>query len=135
MSEPLKGRANWFAGICSFVSIVFSLGVVSPAYAEVDLLKLPAVKARKAAQALLLNITARGSNIVAVGERGIILRRTIGTESPEGAVKDSQGTWWLQANVPVSVNLTSVAFASDEVLFAVGHDGVILKSEDGASTS
>lgn len=135
MLEPSKGRKNWLFGVFASTAVAVSLGMAAvPAYAEIDLLELPAVQAKKAAKALALNITARGDKVVAVGERGIILRRTTGAKAPEGSIKDSQGNWWLQGEVPVSINLTSVAFASDKVLFAVGHDGVILKSEDGAET-
>lgn len=133
MLEPSKGRATWFTGLAC-AAFAFTLGISSPAIAEIDLLEIPAVQAKKAAKALALNITARGNRVVAVGERGIILVREEGAKAPEGAVTDSQGNWWMQAEVPVSINLTSIAFASDEKLFAVGHDGVILRSTDTGAT-
>src|SRR5690606_1104372 len=44
---------------------------------------------------------------------------------------DDQGQTWRQAEVPVSVSLTAVHFASSTLGWAVGHDGVVLKTEDG----
>ncbi|MDH4395527.1 MAG: YCF48-related protein [Limnobacter sp.] len=104
------------------------------AWAAKDLLQLPAVVAPKAARALTLNIDSRGNRVVVVGERGIVLFRDQGAQALEGAVKDSQGGFWKQAAVPVSVNLTSVKFATDKLVFATGHDGVVLKSLDAGAT-
>jgi photosystem II stability/assembly factor-like uncharacterized protein len=60
-----------------------------------------------------------GERLVAAGVRGSIL------------YSDDQGQNWKQANVPVSVSLTSVCFNDKNVGWAVGHRGVILKSVDG----
>lgn len=108
-------------------------GAFNEAWAAKDLLQLPAVMAPKAARALTLNIDSRGNRVVVVGERGIILLRDQGAQAPDGAVKDGQGGFWKQASVPVSVNLTSVKFATDKVVFATGHDGVVLKSVDAGT--
>ncbi|HSH90264.1 MAG TPA: YCF48-related protein [Ramlibacter sp.] len=84
-----------------------------------DLLALPSLPSRRAARALMLGIARAGNDIVAVGERGIVLYSTDG------------GTNWHQATVPVSVTLTAVHFPTPTHGFAVGHDGVILASRDG----
>lgn len=83
-----------------------------------DLLALPAIESRRAGRALMLGVARAGNDIVAVGERGIILY------SPNG------GVTWTQAQVPVSVTLTAVHFPTPTHGFAVGHDGVILASRD-----
>ncbi|OIN02076.1 hypothetical protein BFR57_08480 [Idiomarina sp. MD25a] len=67
--------------------------------------------------------TAKLSNrLVAVGSHGNIITR------------DLDSNTWKQANVPTSVLLTSVDFASDSIGYAAGHHGVILKTTDGGDT-
>jgi photosystem II stability/assembly factor-like uncharacterized protein len=84
-----------------------------------DLLALPALPSKRASKALMLGVTRAGNDIVAVGERGIILYSVNG------------GVNWTQAEVPVAVTLTAVHFPTSSHGFAVGHDGVILASQDG----
>jgi photosystem II stability/assembly factor-like uncharacterized protein len=73
-----------------------------------------------AAKKLLLDVTRANGRIVAVGEFGHIV------------YSDDDGSTWTQANsVQTQVTLTSVSFPSKEVGFAVGHDAVIVKTEDG----
>jgi photosystem II stability/assembly factor-like uncharacterized protein len=88
-----------------------------------DPLQTPARMSAKAPKAMLLALAQAGARTVAVGERGIILLRDGG-----GAA----GTW-RQAQVPVSVTLTGVAFADAANGWAVGHDGVILSTSDGGA--
>lgn len=78
-----------------------------------------AMQMPKAAQSLLLDITAAGDRLVAVGDRGHILYST------------DQGASWTQATVPTTVMLTRVFFVSDSLGWAVGHDGNVLVSADG----
>ena len=112
---------------------VLGLWVHSFAHATVDLLEVPALIAPMAAKSLILDVDSRSDRTVAVGERGVVLYRRSGHSSSSLSsppVYDSQGLAWQQGQVPVSVNLTGVAFASDDVVFAVGHDGVVLRSRD-----
>jgi photosystem II stability/assembly factor-like uncharacterized protein len=98
---------------------VSALGSAISAFA-IDLLELPAVQTGQAAQALLLDVTPRGSEgFVAVGEYGVII------------VSEDGGESWTQAQVPASVTLNGVYFPTAESGWAVGHDGLILHSEDG----
>lgn len=101
---------------------LLTLGWATPAHALVDLLKIPARASAKAPQSLLLGITQAGERLVAVGERGIIIW------------SDDGGQRWQQAQVPVSVTLTAVAFADAKRGWAVGHDGAILHSSDAGQT-
>jgi len=91
-----------------------------PAMAR-DPLQTPARMSARAPKAMLMAMALAGQRTVAVGERGIIL------------VRDGDKAAWQQAKVPVSVTLTDVAFADASNGFAVGHDGVILSSNDGGA--
>lgn len=73
-------------------------------------------------QLLLLDITAVGNRLVAVGEQGVIL------------ISDDQGESWRQAKVPSSVLLTAVQFVDEQIGWAVGHDGVALQTQDGGES-
>jgi photosystem II stability/assembly factor-like uncharacterized protein len=94
---------------------------VMPAVAR-DPLQTPARMSARAPKAMLTAMALAGQRTVAVGERGIILVRDGGAHAP-----------WQQAKVPVSVTLTGVAFADASNGWAVGHDGVILSTNDGGA--
>jgi photosystem II stability/assembly factor-like uncharacterized protein len=68
-------------------------------------------------RSLVLDIDRRGELVVAVGERGHVLVSADGGETFE------------QGPSPVRSALTAVALGEDAAL-AVGHDGVVLRSED-----
>jgi photosystem II stability/assembly factor-like uncharacterized protein len=71
---------------------------------------------------MLDGVVLANSNLVAVGERGIILISTDHAES------------WVQAQVPTRATLTAVTFYDNQVGWAVGHDAVILRTRDGGAT-
>jgi len=79
----------------------------------------PAQVARTPERAVLLGAAQAGTQWVAVGERGLVLR------SQDG------GVHWQQASSPVSVTLTAVRFADERHGIAVGHGGTVLVTEDG----
>lgn len=82
-----------------------------------------AVQSKLAVEALLLGVARAGKRIVAVGEYGDIL------------LSDDDGSTWHQAKkVPTNVTLTAVHFYDDKVGWAVGHDTIIIKTEDGGET-
>jgi len=91
--------------------------VASPASVPPD--DRPVEKARLAARSLLLGAARAGSRLVAVGERGHIL------------LSDDDGKSWRQAEVPTHATLTAVHFPDARRGWAVGHDAVILHTEDG----
>lgn len=76
----------------------------------------------RAASSVLLGVARAGDRLVAVGERGVVV------------LSDDHGRTWRQARVPVSVTLTTVAFADKHTGFAAGHFGVVLRTEDGGAT-
>jgi photosystem II stability/assembly factor-like uncharacterized protein len=124
MNKPLLRAAFLALGLCASQA----------GYAFKDPLDLPAIQAPKAAKALSLNVTSRGSNVLVVGERGIVLKRDFAAADAAQGVKDRDGRVWTQSRVPVSVNLTGVKFVTDTLAFVVGHDGVVLKSTDAGSS-
>jgi photosystem II stability/assembly factor-like uncharacterized protein len=77
------------------------------------------IKSKLATEALLLGAARAGERLVAVGEYGNIL------------LSDDEGKTWRQATVPTTVTLTDVAFVDAKTGWAVGHDTIILKTEDG----
>jgi len=86
-----------------------------------DRLLLPSKVFSNAEKSALLDVTVLGSRLIAVGERGVIV------------YSDDAGEKWQQAEVPVSVTLTSMFFSDDLNGWAVGHSGVILYSKDKGS--
>ena len=75
-----------------------------------------------ATHSLLLDAQAFGRTVVAVGAGGHILRST------------DDGKTWQLARVPTTATLTGVCFPDERHGWAVGHDAVILHSEDGGLT-
>ncbi|VVN69963.1 WD40/YVTN/BNR-like repeat-containing protein [Pseudomonas fluorescens] len=90
-----------------------------PDKAAPDTLKQKAAFSALAPRSALNAIAQAGERLVVAGVRGHIL------------YSDDQGQRWKQANVPVSVSLTGLCFADASTGWAVGHRGVILKTEDG----
>ncbi|MEO0392723.1 MAG: YCF48-related protein [Pseudomonadota bacterium] len=75
-----------------------------------------------ASQALILDAIFHDDMIIAVGDRGHILRSR------------DQGQSWEQSPVPVSIPLTAINKAAQDRLIVAGHDAVIMVSDDqGAS--
>ncbi len=75
-----------------------------------------------ASKTLILDVAAAGGALVAVGDRGFILRSANGGES------------WAQQASPVNVMLTAVRMRDAMTGWAVGHDAVILKTDDGGTS-
>lgn len=74
------------------------------------------------ASAPLMAVAVAGQRSIAAGQRGHIV------------YSDDQGRHWKQAAVPVSVDLTALSFANARQGWAVGHDGVVLATQDGGAT-
>ncbi|MEM7705252.1 MAG: YCF48-related protein [Pseudomonadota bacterium] len=75
----------------------------------------------RAGESMLLDVATTGSGLVAVGERGHILRSTEGE------------SWEQVADVPTRSTLTAVFSLGDRV-WAAGHDQVIVHSADGGQS-
>ena len=87
-----------------------------------DPLTSPSISVRNPAGVFLVAVASAGNRLVAVGEEGVII------------YSDDNGQSWTQAQVPVSVNLTCVRFATPMQGWAAGHYGVILGTTDGGKT-
>lgn len=88
---------------------------------QFDMLHTPAIAVRAPSQAFLIGLTAAGARLVAVGEHGLII------------YSDDDGVTWRQANVPVGVSITTIAFATAQEGWAAGAFGVILHTVDGGA--
>lgn len=70
---------------------------------------------------IVTDLARAGDTLIAVGERGHVLRST-------------DGETWTQIPMPVSVMLTRVEFLDANTGWIGGHDATILKTEDGGET-
>lgn len=75
-----------------------------------------------AAQSLMLDIGQAGEDLVVVGDRGHVL------------VSQDRGETWQQQRTPTRALLTAVFFHDRQLGWAVGHDAVILRTQDGGET-
>lgn len=111
----------------SFVIVSLAALLLAPLASEAanrrdELQSRPAVPSAKAVSSLLTDVSVAGNHIAVVGERGHIL------------MSADDGRTWRQARVPVQVLLTSVVFASEKKGWAVGHEALILATEDGGES-
>lgn len=67
-------------------------------------------------------VAVSGHSVVAVGPRGLI------------ALSTDDGQTWAQVASPVSTDLSSVRFTSATTAWALGHDAVMLRSDDTGKT-
>lgn len=106
------------------VSILTSLcvgwGFSALALAQGGAIETPARPTEMAEHSLVLDITRTGDRLFAVGERGHIIW-----------TDDLNSSSWVQSKVPVRVTLTSCFFPGSSIGWVVGHDGVVLKTDDG----
>ena len=108
-------RRPWPACVLAGLGVLTAVG----SHAEAP---TPALIAPLAVRSLLLDVAAvPGGGLVAVGERGHILR------SPDGVS-------WQQAQGPARSGLTAVRFVDAKHGWAVGHDEVILATSDGGAS-
>lgn len=87
-----------------------------------DVLDSPALKSPLAPRTLLNAVAQAGDRVVAAGQRGHVI------------YSDDAAQSWTQATVPVSSDLVALSFADAKTGWAVGHDGVVLRSVDSGAT-
>lgn len=106
------------------VGLLFTVFVVLAAGFAFSARRLPPMPVTETniRNALLLDTQRSGQRLVTVGEHGYIF------------VSDDAGGNWRRVSTATDVTLTSVAFADARLGLAVGHDAVILRSEDGGNS-
>ncbi|MCQ8278652.1 hypothetical protein NFI95_09330 [Acetobacteraceae bacterium KSS8] len=85
-------------------------------------LDAPAPIVPNPAKTLVEALARAGSRLVAVGLHGLIL------------ISDDNGLSWRQVQPPVQATLTGVAFADDHTGWAIGHYGVVLRTENAGES-
>ncbi|MBB6291732.1 photosystem II stability/assembly factor-like uncharacterized protein [Pseudomonas sp. SJZ103] len=106
-------------------ALVLSFGALpcmGKAASFIDPLDQPAMISDRAVISPLYGLFASSSGVVAVGPRGHIVR------------SDETGQHFAQVPAPLSSDLVAVYFANRSLGWAVGHDGVILNTQDGGET-
>jgi photosystem II stability/assembly factor-like uncharacterized protein len=73
-------------------------------------------------RSLMLDIARVGDTLVVVGDRGHVL------------ISEDEGRNWIQKRTPTRAPLTGVWFHDRNLGWAVGHDAVILRTDDGGET-
>jgi len=96
--------------------------VAAAAFAKDFLPESGALSPNTMQRLLVVDATAAGKRLVAVGDRGYV------------ATSDDNGTTWKRAKVPAAPLLTSVRFLDEKRGWAVGHDSIILATADGGET-
>lgn len=115
-SKILLGTVFMIAAGLATITLATQSDTVSEALAR------PAIDVRNPDRAFMIGADLVGSNLVAVGERGLVL------------LSSDQGLTWRQGQVPVSTSLTAVSFVDAQHGMAVGHGGTVLGSLDGGET-
>ena len=84
-----------------------------------DPLDHPALAVSNVSKRPLQSVVQAGPRLVAVGARGMVI------------VSRDNGSTWTQAQVPVQSDLLAAHFPTPTTGWAVGHDGVVLRTDDG----
>ena len=117
-----KRALAWALAAGTLAGVALAATSTAPAQPWQDVLDIPAAKSPLASRTLVNGLALAGDRLVAVGQRGHVL------------LSDDQGKSWRQADVPSSSDLVAVAFATPQQGWAVGHDGVVLRSADAGAT-
>lgn len=112
-------RQITFAALAAF--FFFSVAHAAPETAK-DPLDVPAAVTKLTTSTQLSGIAQAGKRLVAVGIRGLII------------TSEDDGATWTQRPAPVSSDLLAVHFPTSAHGWIVGHDGVVLHSQDGGKS-
>lgn len=99
--------------------VVGSVVVAAQGSTSADLIDMPSRTLVTALKSMVSGVASQGDRTVAVGPRGVIL------------LSEDGGGSWRQVSSPVSTDLAMVRFAGPNVVWAVGHDAVALRSTNG----
>ena len=122
LSDKSKGSTMKLAMALGLSVAMMGGASVSMAQAPDTANLKPAVLSLKASTSLLIDVDKAGDRLVAVGSRGHVV------------YSDNLGGSWIQAPVPVRQLLTAVDFIDDKRGWAVGHDSLVLHTNDAGET-
>lgn len=112
----------YFAQYNRFYFIILSILLLFPCFVVPATGSENSVVAPLASRSLLLDAQRVENTIIAVGERGHIL------------ISEDSGNSWSQAQVPTRATLTGIYFFNRQNGWVVGHDQVILRTQDGGKS-
>ena len=104
------------------IAVVLILSPAHQAAAQDQDAPEQSIQAPLASRSLILDAVAVDGALIAVGHRGHIL------------ISSDDGETWQQAEVPTRATLTGVDFHDRNLGWVVGHDSVILRTQDGGAT-
>lgn len=113
------GRATT---VCMALLCILLAAGAAAAVPGADVLDTPARPSAPALKRTLSGVAVQGTTVLAVGARGTVL------------VSRDGGKNWTQASVPLGADLTTVRFSAPGVAWALGHDAVLLRTNDSGST-
>ncbi|MBD1586150.1 WD40/YVTN/BNR-like repeat-containing protein [Pseudomonas typographi] len=121
ISEPRPGVRRGVLALCA--ALLWSAQAFSAtAVRGIDPLLEPAPNANLSLPATLLGVAQAGDTLVGVGLHGLIQRSSDG------------GKRWQQVPSPVSSDLVQVRFSDARNGWIVGHDSLLLHSDDGGAS-
>ena len=112
---------KWIAICTAVLSVATFSASAQPAGDDYDVIFAPSPQAQRAEQGVIIGLQRYLDQTIAVGAFGTILTRQ-GNDD------------WVQAEVPTSVLLTSVHYVDANTIWATGHDGVLLRSQDAGQS-
>jgi len=107
--------------VAATLVLVFGSSVLAQSNAT-NFVLLPSIKTDVSQESLMLDAVTSGERTLIVGEQGHIL------------YSDDNGSSWAHADVPVSLAITAVTFASPGKAWATAHDGHLLQSTDNGAS-
>lgn len=124
--KPCNGRISTLSRrLITTLGLATSLACLPAAVVQAQGLNVdvePAMMSPLSSRTLLLDVAKVGERLVAVGTRGHIV------------LSDDNGKTWTQSPSPVRQILTSVYFVDEKHGWAVGHDSLILHSNNGGQS-
>lgn len=112
---------KWIAILTALLATTALSANAQQAGDDYDVIFAPAPQAPLAQQGVMIGVERHQNQTIIVGAFGTVLVREGNDE-------------WQQAAVPTSVLLTAVHYIDANHIWATGHDGVILRSEDAGAT-
>lgn len=126
MHLPLSKRRRFASSALAIAALSTTWMVQAEPITDYEVIDAPAMRAAEANRAALIASTTHADRVYAVGDYGVVLSWP--------AADPSQ---WRQHDVGTSVLLTDISFAPTDtsaLAWAVGHHGVVMRSQDGGDT-